>query len=124
MQRILQAKNKSKLRRPPQFAELIGPLRMLSMCEQLDGLRFDVAGGLSEKFQLGTSWNFSNTKPSNFTLITTFSPNGSQQNMDSANVIHCKKDAGGKLEFVGIYHLMKGLSLRTEGFFPNENVGK
>lgn len=122
MERLLQGKNKSKARKPPQFSKLMIPIKMLTQCEAIDGLRFDISAGLSEKFQLGGSWNFSNTKPSNFSLMTMFSPNMSPYSQDGMNFINCKKDVGGKLEFVGNYHLPKDISFKAEGFFPNENV--
>lgn len=122
MERLLQSKNKNKYKKPPQFARLMMPIKMLTSCEQLDGLRFDIAGGLSEKFQLGGSWNFSNTKPSNFSLNAMFSPNMSPYSAEGMNFINCKKDVGGKMEFVGNYHLTNSLLFKAEGFFPNENI--
>jgi hypothetical protein len=119
MERILQAKNKNKPRKPSQFTKLMIPIKMLTQCEKLDGLRFDVSGGLSEKFQLGGSWNFSNTKPSNFSLMAMFAPNMSPYATDGMNFINVKKDVLGKMGFVSNYHLTKSLSFKAEGFFPN-----
>lgn len=121
MERILQSRNKNKMRKPPQFSKLIIPIKMLTTCEVLDGIRFEVAGGISEKLQLGGSWNFSNSKPSNFSLNAMFAPNMSPY-AETMNFINCKKDVGGKMEFVSNYHLTKSLSFKAEGFFPNENV--
>lgn len=78
--------------------------------------------GLSEKFQLGGSWNFSNTKPSNFSLSTMFSPNMNPYSDTGMNFINCKKDVSGKMEFVSNYHIANSLMFKAEGFFPNENI--
>lgn len=122
MERMLQSRNKKKTLRPPQFAKLMIPVKMLTTCEALDGLRFEMSMGLTEKFQLGGSWNFSNSKPSNFSLTTMFSPNMNPYSDTGMNFINCKKDVGGKMEFVSNYHLSNSLTLKAEGFFPNENV--
>ena len=51
-----------------------------------------------------------------------FSPNMSPYSAEGMNFINCKKDVGGKMEFMGNYHLAKSLSFKAEGFFPSENV--
>jgi len=88
MERILQTKNKNKNKKPPQFAKLILPIKMLTTCENLDGLRFEVAGGVSERLQLGAAWNFSNTKPSNFSLSAMFAPNMNPYSDEGMNFIN------------------------------------
>ncbi|CAI2373374.1 unnamed protein product [Moneuplotes crassus] len=122
MERMLQAGNKNKLPKPPQFSRLTIPIKMLTTCEALDGIRFDFSMGLSEKFQLGGTWNFSNTKPSNFSLMTMYSPNMSPVNQEGMNFINCKKDINGKMELVANYHILKDLIFKAEGFFPNDNM--
>ena len=122
MERLLNARNKNKLAKPPQFSKLMLPIKMLTTCEALDGIRFDCSMGLSEKFQLGGSWNFSNTKPSNFSLTTMYSPNMNPYSAEGMNFINCKKDVSGKMEFVSNYHILESLSFKAEGFFPNDNV--
>lgn len=122
MERILQSRNKSKFKKPPQFTKLMIPIKMMTMCEAIDGLRFEINGGLSEKFQLGGAWNFSNTKPSNFSLTAMFSPNMNPYSAEGMNFINCKKDVGGKMEFVSNYHITNSLTFKTEGFMPNENI--
>ncbi len=122
MERILQARNKNKVPKPPQFSRLMIPIKMLTMCEALDGIRFDFSMGLSEKFQLGGTWNFSNTKPSNFSLMTMYSPNMNPASQEGMNFINCKKDVNGKMELVANYHILKDLIFKAEGFFPNDNM--
>ena len=43
-------------------------LKILTMSEPLDGIKFDFMAPLSPKFQLGGSWVFSNTKANKFEL--------------------------------------------------------
>jgi hypothetical protein len=121
-----------QLPKPPQFARMFMPIKMMTMAESLDGLKFDIAAGISPKFQLGASWFFSNSKPANFSLMTTYtgipdsvidammnhvpgSPPPSPPNQDEISVIQAKKDSGGRLEFHSQYPLGAGLSLRGEG---------
>jgi hypothetical protein len=122
MERILQSKNKNKLKKPAQFSKLMIPIKIMTQCEALDGLRFDVSGGLSERFQLGGSWNFSNTKPSNFSINTMLHSKMDQFSNDGMNFINCKKDVVGKMEFVSNFHITSDLTFKAEGFFPNANV--
>jgi len=122
MERILQQNNKNKIPKPPSFSKLMIPVKMMTTCEALDGIRFDFNMGLSEKFQIGGSWNFSNTKPSNFALTTMYSPNMNPYSQEGMNFINCKKDVNGKMEFVTNYHLLKSLTFKAEGFFQSDNV--
>ena len=122
MERLLMKNTRKGKRSPPPFSRLMLPVKMLTNVEQIDGLRFDVNLGLTQKFQLGASWNFSNRQPSNFSLMTMFSPNMSPQNMNRMNFINAKKDVTGKLEFNGNYFLTDTISLKAEGYMPNENV--
>lgn len=103
MERLLKAQQKNKDVKPPQFSRLMVPIKMMTHCEALDGLRFDINGAISEKLQLGGSWNFSNTKPSNFSLNAMFSPNMSPFSADGMNFINVKRDVLGKMEFMGNY---------------------
>jgi hypothetical protein len=48
-------------------------VKMMTMVEQLDGIKFDFMAPLSPKFQLGGSWTFSNTKPNKFELNSALS---------------------------------------------------
>jgi hypothetical protein len=52
-------------------------LKMLTMVEPIDGIKLDFMAPLSQRFQLGGSWNFSNTKPNRFELQTALSSLGS-----------------------------------------------
>jgi hypothetical protein len=45
-------------------------LKILTMVEPLDGIKFDFMAPLSQRFQVGGSWNFSNTKANKFELLT------------------------------------------------------
>ncbi len=125
MERLLNKRNSKKGKRnPPQFSRLMMPIKMMTMSEGLDGLKFDINLGLTPKFQLGASWNFSNNpkQPPNFTLMTMFSPNMSPQNMGRMDFINIKKDVAGKMEFNSCYYLADTLSLHCEGYFPNDTV--
>ena len=48
-------------------------LKMLTMSDPLDGMRLDFMVPLSQRFNLGGSWNYSNTKPSKFEMHTALS---------------------------------------------------
>lgn len=48
-------------------------LKMMTMLEPVDGIKFDFMAPLSQRFQLGGSWNFSNTKANRFELHTALS---------------------------------------------------
>lgn len=125
MERVLSKKNaKSGKRNPPQFSRLMMPIKMLTMNEGLDGLKFDINLGLTPKFQLGGSWNFSNSpkQPPNFTLMAMYSPNMSPTNMGKMDFVNLKKDIAGKLEFNSQYFLSDTVSLHAEGYFPNETI--
>lgn len=43
-------------------------LKMMSMMEPIDGIKFEFMAPLSPRFQLGGSWVFSNTKANKFEL--------------------------------------------------------
>ena len=60
-------------RKPPQFSRLLMGLKMMTMVEPLDGIKFDFMAPLSPKFQVGGSWVFSNTKANKFELHTSLS---------------------------------------------------
>lgn len=122
MERLLQSKTKNKYKKPPQFSRLMAPIKMLTMCEKLDGLRFEISGGPSESFQLGAVWNFSNTSPPNFSLLALYAPKMNRFSSEGMTFVNCKKDVGGKMELASNFHLGNGFSFKAEGFFPNENV--
>lgn len=122
MERLFASKNKSRMKKPPQFSRLTLPLKALTQIESLDGLRLDVSGGLSEKLSLGGSWNFSNTKPSNFTLMAMLIYGANPITGEGGHFINCKKDAVGKMEFMTNSTITKSISFKAEGFFPSGNV--
>lgn len=64
---LLKAQGRT-IRRPPPFSRMILPLKMMTMSDPLDGMKFDVMLPLSPRFNLGGSWVFSNTKPNKFEL--------------------------------------------------------
>ena len=116
----------SKIRKPPQFARLMMGLKMLTMGDPTDGMKFDFMVPLSQRFNLGGSWNFSNTKPNKFELHTALSSMSANNpmNQDEVSFVSTRSDASGKLEFSGQYSLIKDLSLRAEGFFMDADVNK
>lgn len=122
MERILQEKNKLKNKKPPQFAKLMMPIKMMIMQESLDGLRLDIAAPISSSLQVGGSWNFSNSKPSNFSLNAMLHSQHSPMSNEGMSFINCKKDLLGKMELVGGVSLTDSLSFKAEGFFPNQSV--
>lgn len=101
-------------------------IKMLTMSEQLDGMKFDFMVPLSPRFNLGGSWNFSNTKASKFELHTALSSLSGQNpmNQDDMSFVSTRSDSTGKLEFSGQYAIASGLSLRSEGFFMDSDINK
>ena len=67
-------------------------------------------------------WSFSNSKPGNFTLMTMLTSAPMTQSLDNLNFINAKKDTNGRLEYQANYKLFPSVSLKSEGFFPNENT--
>lgn len=99
---------------------------MLTMSDQLDGMKLDFMVPLSPRFNIGGSWNFSNTKAGKFELNTALSSLSGQNpmNQDDMSFVSTRSDSTGKLEFSGQYNLGKGLSLRSEGFFMDADIAK
>lgn len=58
------------IKKPLPFHRLMMGLKMMTMMEPLDGFKVDLMLPLSQAFQLGGSWNYSNTKPNKFELVT------------------------------------------------------
>jgi Eukaryotic porin len=101
-------------------------LKMLTMADPLDGMKLDFMLPLSQRFQLGGSWLFSNTKASKFELHTALSSlaAANPMNQDEMSFVSTRSDATGKLEFSGQYNLGKGMSVRSEGFFMDADINK
>lgn len=102
-------------------------LKMLTMLEPLDGIKFDFMAPLSPRFQLGGSWVFSNTKSSKFelhTALSSMSGNNPMMNQDEMSFVSTRSDSTGKLEFSGSCNLGKGFSLKSEGFFMDADIQK
>lgn len=101
-------------------------LKMLTMSDTQDGLKLDFMVPLSPRFNLGGSWNYSNTKASKFELHTALSSLSAQNpmNQDDMSFISTRSDSTGKLELSGQYSLGHGISLRTEGFFMDSDINK
>lgn len=89
-------------RRPPPFQRMSMGLKMLTMVDPVDGIKFDFMAPLSQRFQLGGSWNFSNTKANRFELSTALSSlSGNPMMQDDVSFISTRSDSSGKLEFSG-----------------------
>lgn len=126
IQELLARAQGRTIRRPPPFSRLIMPLKMMTMADPLDGMKFDVMIPFSSRFNLGGSWVFSNTKPNKFELHTALSSMSANNpmNQDEVSFVSTRSDASGKLEFSGQYSLIKDLSLRAEGFFMDADINK
>lgn len=114
-------------RKPPQFQRLSIPLKMLTMMEPIDGIKFDFMAPLSPRFQLGGSWVYSNTKASKFelqTALSSMSGNNPMMAQDEMSFVSTRSDSTGKLEFSGSYNLGRGMSLKAEGFFMDADISK
>lgn len=115
---------KINCRRPPQFQRMSMGLKMLTMADPVDGVKFDFMAPLSQRFQLGGSWNFSNTKANRFELSTALSSMGNPMMQDEVSYISTRSDSSGKLEFSGSLSLGNSLSLKSEGFFMDPDPAK
>ncbi len=121
---LMKAQGKT-IRKPPSFQRLMMSLKMLTMVEPLDGIKFDLMAPLSQRFQIGGSWNFSNTKSNKFELHTVLSSLSSNPMMgDEMSFVQTKSDSTGKIEFSGQLNLGTNLFARTEGFFMDADVQK
>jgi hypothetical protein len=98
------------------------------MSESLDGIKLDISTGLSPRFQMGGSWEYSNKKPSNFSLMTTVCSPMDPTNpagMENMSMISAKSDSTGKIELhsqLSLKSYIEGLSVKGEGFFPTADV--
>lgn len=79
---------------------------------------------LSQRFQLGGSWVFSNTKTSKFELNTALSSmsGGHPMMQDEMSFISTRSDSNGKLELSGSLNLGNNFSVKTEGFFMDADI--
>lgn len=102
------------------------PLKMLTMQDAFDGMKFDVMLPLSQRFNLGGSWAFSNSKPNKFELHTTLTSMAAsnQMNQDEVSFVSTRSDASGRLELNGQYSVMKDVTLRAQGFFMDSDINK
>lgn len=100
-------------------------LKMMTMVDATDGIKFDFMAPLSPKFQMGGSWSFSNTKANKFELNTALSSaTGNMMNQDEMSFVSTRSDSTGKLEFSGSYNMGNNFSLKAEGFFMDEDIQK
>lgn len=100
-------------------------LKMFTMVEPIDGIKLEFMAPLTPKFQLGGSWNFSNTKVNRFELSTALSSvSGNIMNQDEVSFVSTRSDSQGKLEFTSSLLLGKGFSFKTEGFFMDNDMQK
>lgn len=97
---------------------------MLTMVDPIDGVKFDFMAPLSQRFQLGGSWVFSNTKTSKFELSAALSSLGNPMMQDEMSFVHTRSDSTGKLELSGSLNLGNNISLKTEGFFMDSDLAK
>lgn len=103
------------------------PLKMMSMVEPLDGIKFDFNLPLSQTFQTGFGWNFSNTKPAKFELTSVLSfvdpeKMGPMMNPDEMSMIQVRTDSTGFFEAHTKFNLGNGFSFNPECFFMNNQV--
>jgi hypothetical protein len=76
---------------------------------------------------MGGSWNFSNTKSNKFELLTALSSmtgNNPMMNQDDMSFVSTKSDSSGRLEFSGSLNLGNNFSLKSEGFFMDNDMNK
>lgn len=101
-------------------------LKMLTMADPHDGMKLDFMVPLSQRFNLGGSWAFSNTKANKFELNTALSSLSAQNpmNQDDMCFVSTRSDSTGKLEFSGQYSVGHGVSVRSEGFFMDADITK
>ncbi len=101
-------------------------LKMLTMADPTDGIKFDFMAPLSQRFQLGGSWVFSNTKTSKFELMTGLSSmsSGNPMMQDDVSYVSTRSDSSGKLELSGSLNLGNNFSLKSEGFFMDADIQK
>jgi hypothetical protein len=78
-------------------------LKIFTYFDNVDGFKFDVMAPLSQKFQVGGSWVYSNTKSNKFDLncvLTSTPPSGNQMmSQDDMSFISTRSDSTGRLEF-------------------------
>jgi hypothetical protein len=100
-------------------------LKILTMQDPIDGVKFDFMAPLSQRFQLGGSWIFSNTKTSKFELSAALSSMSSHPMMqDDVSYVTTRSDSTGKLEMSGSLNLGNNFSLKTESYFMDSDVQK
>ena len=127
IQEIMAKMSGKSIRKPPQFMRMSIPLKMMSMTEPLDGVKFDLNLPVSQTFQAGFGFNFSNTKPSKFELTTVLSlvdpkKQGPFGNPDEMSMIQARSDSTGFLEVHSKFCLGEGYSISPEVFFMNNQV--
>mmetsp|Transcript_37005 Transcript_37005/g.27355 ORF Transcript_37005/g.27355 Transcript_37005/m.27355 type:complete len:278 (+) Transcript_37005:237-1070(+) len=102
-------------------------LKILTMVEPLDGFKFDFMVPFSQRFQLGGSWNFSNSKANKFEVQSAFTsmPSGnSLAAQEEMSFVSARKDSTGRLEANGNVNLGKGWSLKPDMFFMDNDTSK
>jgi hypothetical protein len=103
------------------------PLKMMSMHENLDGVKFEANLPLSQTFQTGLAWVFSNTKPAKLevnTMLSLMDPSkaGPLANPEEMSMLQCRTDSTGYMEFHSKFFLGNGISISPECFFMNNQV--
>lgn len=78
-------------------------LKMLTMADPTDGMKLDFMVPLSQRFNVGGSWAYSNTKANKFELHTALSSliGANPMNQDEMSFVSTRSDSTGKLEFSG-----------------------
>ncbi len=115
------------IRKPPQFQRLNLRFKMLTNMDVTDGIKFDMLAPLSQRFQLGGSWQYMNSKPNKFELLAVLSSDaqGNQyMKQDEMSFITTRSDSNGKLDINGSMNLGAGYSVKTEGQFQDADIAK
>ena len=79
LQEMLMKAQGKTIRKPPPLQRLAMSLKMLTMMEPNDGIKFEFMAPISPRLQLGGGWVYSNTKPAKFELQTALTSATSQQ---------------------------------------------
>jgi hypothetical protein len=66
MQELLMKHQGKTIRRPPPLQRMMMPLKMMTMSDCMEGVKFEFAVPVSQKCQLGLGWNFHTTKAPKF----------------------------------------------------------
>ena len=99
-------------------------MKMMSMMESHDGIKFEFNLPLSQTFQAGMGWSFSNSKPPKFEVNTVLTfvdaeKMGPFANPDEMSMLQVRTDSTGFMELHSKIALGNGFSVAPEAFFMN-----